>query len=259
MAKPKHSDHCGQSANGQDHNHSMHSVPSAVTPSKRYFCPMCPGVESDKPEDCPKCGMRLERNPAYRSVGNKTIYTCPMHPEIEQDHPGDCPICGMRLEPKIAIGPEQEEDRAVRSLGLKFWFSLILTIPLLFLALGDMVPGLSFDRWLPGRVNQWTQLVLATVIVFGCGGIFFARAWRSMVNRSPNMFTLIGVGIGTAYFYSAIATIFPDLFPDSFKHHGEIDLYFESAAVITAKLGPGIRLERPFSRCSDLPLSPLTD
>lgn len=233
MEATEGSHHCGHGGHSEHHDHRLHSAHPGLAPNKPYFCPMCLGVESDKPEDCPKCGMRLERSPAYRSPVNKTIYTCPMHPEIEQDHPGDCPICGMRLEPKIAIGPEQEEDRAVRSLGLKFWFSLILAIPLLFLALGDMVPGLSVDRWVPGRVNQWTQLVLATVIVFGCGGIFFARAWRSIVNRSPNMFTLIGVGIGTAYFYSAIGTIFPNLFPDSFKHHGEIDLYFESAAVIT--------------------------
>src|SRR5258707_7221173 len=199
MAKPKHSDHCGQSANGQDHNLSMHSVPSAVTPSKRYFCPVCPGVESDKPGDCPKCGMRLERNPAYRAPANTTIYTCPMHPEIEQDHPGDCPICGMRLEPKIGITGEEEEDREVRSLATKFWASLVLTIPVLILALGKMVPGLSVDYWVPVGINPWIQLVLATVIVFWCGDLFFVMAWRSIINRSLNMFTLIAVGVGAAY------------------------------------------------------------
>jgi Cu+-exporting ATPase len=160
--------------------------------------------------------MRLERNPGL-PVG-KTIYTCPMHPQIQQDHPGDCPICGMRLEPKTGIVGEQEEDREVRSLATKFWVSLVLTIPVLFLALG-MNPGI--------------QLVLATVIVFWCGDLFFVRAWRSIINRSLNMFTLIAVGVGAAYLYSAIATIFPNLLPGSFKHHGEIDLYFESAAVIT--------------------------
>lgn len=225
-----HSCHHGQ---GEEHGHMGHAAPAAVSPSKRYFCPMCSGIESDKPGDCPKCGMRLERNPAYGFPADKTIYTCPMHPEIEQDHPGDCPICGMRLEPKTGIAEEQEEDREVRSLGAKFWLSLILTIPLLFLALGEMVPGFSVDRWVPARINQWIQLILATLIVFWCGGIFFARAWRSIINRSPNMFTLIGVGVGAAYLYSAIALVFPNLFPDSFKHHGAIDLYFESAAVIT--------------------------
>jgi Cu+-exporting ATPase len=156
-----------------------------------------------------------------------------MHPEIEQDHPGDCPICGMSLELKIGIAAEQEEYGEVRSLAVKFWLSLILVVPLLFLALGQMVPGLSVDQLVPARINQWIQLILATVIVFWCGSIFFVRAWRSIVHRSLNMFTLIGVGVGTAYLYSAIATVFPNLFPDSFKHHGEIDLYFESAAVIT--------------------------
>jgi Cu+-exporting ATPase len=193
---------------------------------------------------------------------NKTIYTCPMHPEIEQDHPGDCPICGMRLEPKTVVAKGQEEDEETRSLASKFWLSLVLTIPLLFLTLGEMVPGLSVDHWVPAKINQWVQLVLATVIVFWCGGIFFVRAWRSFVNRSLNMFTLIGVGVGTAYVYSTVATVFPGLFPDSFKHHGQIDLYFESAAVITVLVlfgqwlearVPGVRLARPFSLFWDSP------
>ena len=230
---PEGSHYSGQSGHAPDHNHGSHSVHPAVTPSKRYFCPMCPGVESDKPGSCPKCGMRLERNPTYHLPTDQTIYTCPMHPEIEQDHPGDCPICGMRLEPKTAVAVEQEEDRETRSLAFKFWLGLILAIPLLALALGQMIPGLGVDRWAPTKVNQWIQLILATVIIFWCGGIFFVRAWRSVVNRSLNMFTLIGLGVGTAYLYSAIATLFPTLFPDSFKHHGEIALYFESAAIIT--------------------------
>jgi Cu+-exporting ATPase len=231
-AHHKDSHHCPH-GDGEDHEHNARAARPVTGPSKRYFCPMCSGIESDEPEDCPQCGMRLERNPADRSPAGKTIYTCPMHPEIEQDHPGDCPICGMRLEPKTGIADEQEEDREVRSLASKFWLSLILTIPLLCLALGEMLPGLSVDHWLPVRINQWIQLVLATLIVFWCGGIFFVRAWRSVVNRSLNMFTLIGVGVGTAYLYSAVVTVFPGLFPDSFKNHGEIDLYFESAAVIT--------------------------
>jgi Cu+-exporting ATPase len=175
--------------------------------------------------------MRLERNPGL-PVG-KTIYTCPMHPQIQQDHPGDCPICGMRLEPKTGIVGEQEEDREVRSLATKFWVSLVLTIPVLILALGKMVPGLSVDHWVPVGMNPGIQLALATVIVFWCGDLFFVRAWRSIINRSLNMFTLIAVGVGAAYLHSAVATISPNLLPGSFKHHGEIDLYFESAAVIT--------------------------
>jgi P-type Cu+ transporter len=232
MAAHEDSHRCPH-GDGEEHEHNSRAARPVTGPSKSYFCPMCSGVESDEPEDCPQCGMRLERNPADRSPAGKTIYTCPMHPEIEQDYPGDCPICGMRLEPKTGIADEQEEDREVRSLASKFWLSLILTIPLLCLALGEMLPGLSVDHWLPVRINQWIQLVLATLIVFWCGGIFFVRAWRSVVNLSLNMFTLIGVGVGTAYLYSAVVTVFPGLFPDSFKNHGEIDLYFESAAVIT--------------------------
>ncbi len=231
MKATEGSHHCGHSGHSEHHDHSRHSVHSAVTPSKAYFCPMCPGVKSDKPGDCPKCGMRLERNPG--SPVGKTIYTCPMHPQIQQDHPGDCPICGMGLEPKTGIADQQEEDREVRSLATKFWVSLVLTIPVLILALGKMVPGLSVGHWVSVGMNQWIQLALTTVIVFWCGDLFFVRAWRSIINRSLNMFTLIAVGVGAAYLYSAIATIFPNLFPDSFKHHGEIDLYFESAAVIT--------------------------
>ncbi|HEY4783585.1 MAG TPA: heavy metal-binding domain-containing protein, partial [Chthoniobacterales bacterium] len=104
MKATEGSHHCGHSGHSEHHDHSRHSVHSAVTPSKAYFCPMCPGVESDKPGDCPKCGMRLERNPG--SPVSKTIYTCPMHPQIQQDHPGDCPICGMRLEPKTGIADQ---------------------------------------------------------------------------------------------------------------------------------------------------------
>jgi P-type Cu+ transporter len=234
VALPEGSQHWEQNGHARACNQGTHSVHPTVAPSKPYFCPMCPGVESDKPGDCPKCGMRLERNPAFRPPTDQTIYTCPMHPEIEQDHPGNCPICGMRLEPKTGFAAEEDdEDRETRSLAFKFWLGLILTIPLLALALGQMIPGLGIDRWTPTKANHWIQLILATFIVFWCGGLFFSRAWRSVVNQSLNMFTLIGLGVGTAYLYSAIATLFPGLFPDSFKHEGEIDLYFESAAVIT--------------------------
>jgi P-type Cu+ transporter len=233
VASPEGSQHYRQSDHAKGCRHETHSVHSAVTPGKRYCCPMCSGIESDEPGDCPKCGMRLERNPAYRPPTERTIYTCPMHPEIERDHPGDCPICGMRLEPKAGVTKDQEEDRETRSLAFKFWLGLILTVPLIALAFGQMIPGISVAHWVPTKVNEWIQLILATVIVFWSGDLFFVRAWRSVVNRSFNMFTLIGLGVGTAYLYSAIGTLFPSLFPESLKHKGEIELYFESAAVIT--------------------------
>jgi Cu+-exporting ATPase len=210
--------------------------------TKPYYCPMCPGVESEKPGDCPKCGMSLESSRTYHKPTGKVIYTCPMHPEIEQDHPGDCPICGMTLEPKAAAS-EAEDDSEAKSLARKFWLGVILTVPILFLSLGEMLPGVSADRLVPAAINNWIQLVLATVVVFWCGGIFFVGAWRSIVNRSLNMFTLIGLGVGAAYLYSAIATLEPRIFPDSFKQNGELELYFEAAAVITVLVLLGQMLE----------------
>jgi P-type Cu+ transporter len=203
---------------------------------------MCPGVESEKPGDCPKCGMSLELNRTHKKPVSKTIYTCPMHPQIEQDHPGDCPICGMTLEPKAGTAGTPEDSEA-ESLMWKFWIGVTLTVPILFFSLGKMAPGLGIDHLVPAPVNNWIQLILATVVVFWCGGIFFVRAWRSVINRSPNMFTLIGLGVGAAYLYSGIATLWPGIFPDSFKHDGELDLYFEAAAVITVLVLLGQCLE----------------
>jgi Cu+-exporting ATPase len=170
------------------------------------------------------------------------IYTCPMHPEIEQDHPGACPKCGMTLEPK-SIGSEEEEQREMRSLSGKFWIALVLTIPVLLLALGHAIPGLEIDSILPKRIGKWIEFALTTPVVLWAGGFFFTRAWQSIVNRSLNMFTLIAVGVGAAYFYSVIAVIAPGIFPSSFRRHGEVDLYFEAAAVITTLILLGQLIE----------------
>jgi Cu+-exporting ATPase len=161
------------------------------------------------------------------------IYTCPMHPEFEQDHSGACPICGMTLEPRtIGVG-DQEEQSEINSLSRKFWIALVLTIPVLILAMGHAIPGLHIDAIVPGQIGKWIELGLTTPVVLWAGGFFFTRAWQSIINRSLNMFTLIAVGVGAAYFYSALAAIAPGIFPESFRWHGEVDLYFEAAAVIT--------------------------
>ena len=170
------------------------------------------------------------------------IYTCPMHPDIEQDHPGACPKCGMTLEPK-SIGPEEEEQRETRSLSRKFWIALVLTIPVLLLAMGHAIPGLEIDSIVPKRIGKWIEFALTTPVVLWAGGFFFTRAWQSIVNRSLNMFTLIAVGVGAAYFYSVIAVIAPGIFPSSFRRHGEVDLYFEAAAVITTLILLGQLIE----------------
>ena len=161
------------------------------------------------------------------------IYTCPMHPQIEQDHPGACPICGMTLEPKTVGAGHEEEQHEIKTLSRMFWVALVLTIPVLILAMGHAIPGLHIGTILPREIGKWIELGLTTPIVLWAGGFFFTRAWQSIINRSLNMFTLIAVGVGAAYVFSAVAVIAPGIFPESFRRHGEVGLYFEAAAVIT--------------------------
>lgn len=170
------------------------------------------------------------------------IYTCPMHPEIEQDHPGECPKCGMTLEPKT-VSAAEEDDTEIRSLSRKFWIALVLTIPVLVLAMGHLVPSTDVEQMIPKTSSKWIEFILTTPIVLWAGGFIFSRAWQSAVNRSLNMFTLIAVGVGAAYFYSVVAVIAPGIFPESFRRHGNVDLYFEAAAVITTLVLLGQLLE----------------
>src|SRR5918996_4014103 len=161
------------------------------------------------------------------------IYTCPMHPEIEQDRRGYCPKCGMTLEPKTIRAGDEDEEKEIRSLSRKCWIALMLTIPVLFIAMGHAIPGLHVETLIPKQISKWIEFALTTPVVLWAGGFFFTRAWQSIVNRSLNMFTLIAVGVGAAYFYSAVAVIAPGIFPQSFRSNGEVGLYFEAAAVIT--------------------------
>jgi len=170
------------------------------------------------------------------------IYTCPMHPEIEQDKPGDCPKCGMHLEQKAAPAGE-EGDKEARMLSRKFWVGLILAFPVFFLALGEMIPVLNLKAFIPSNLSRWLQFIFSTPVVLWTGNIFFIKAWKSVLNKSLNMFTLIAMGVGAAYGFSAIAIIFPNIFPESLKQHGEIGLYFEAAAVITVLVLMGQFLE----------------
>jgi Cu+-exporting ATPase len=217
----------------------VHASEDEVKPSSgaKYFCPMCPGVESDKPGDCPKCGMALERNPMWKAE-TKTIYTCPMHPEIEQDHPGDCPICGMELEPN-GIPAADEDDSGIRDLTRKFWISAALTLPVFMLAMAHMIPALHFRK----DITKWIEFILTIPVVFWAGGMFFTKAWVSLKSWNLNMFTLIATGVGAAFIYSAVAVLAPGVFPESFKEHGEVGLYFEAAAVITVLVLLGQLLE----------------
>jgi Cu+-exporting ATPase len=212
-----------------------HTVPSGS--GQRYTCPMDPEVRQPEPGACPKCGMALE--PETPSVPATRIeYTCPMHPEIVRSKPGPCPICGMALEPRT-VALEEAPNPELRDMARRFWISLALTVPLLVLG---MVP--EFGRLLPGRARVWIELALSTPVVLWGGWPFFARGWASIVNRSLNMFTLIAVGTGAAYFYSAVATIFPGIFPSAFRDsHGNVAVYFEAAAAITTLVLLGQVLE----------------
>ncbi len=170
-------------------------------------------------------------------------YTCPMHPQIEQDHPGNCPICGMTLEPKTVAAGNEEKQKEIGSLSRKFWVAFVLTIPVLIIAMGHAIPGRHVDSIIPDRIAKWIEFALTTPVVLWAGGFFFTRACQSIVNRSLNMFTLIALGVGAAYFYRVIAVVAPAIFPSSFRSHGEVDLYFEAAAVITTLVLLGQLLE----------------
>ncbi|MGH7495574.1 MAG: heavy metal translocating P-type ATPase [bacterium] len=217
---------------------------AAVAPAltAKYFCPMCAGVESEEPGDCSKCGMALERNPAWRPAA-KIIYTCPMHPEIEQDHPGECPKCGMALEPKTVARASTEENTELRDMTRRFWVGAALTLPVFLLAMAHMAPRLHIDSLVQENVSRWLQFIFSTPVVLWAGWPFFKRGWRSLKTMQLNMFTLIAMGVGTAYFYSVVAMLFPNLFPHSFQHGGKVGIYFEAAAMVVVLVLLGQVLE----------------
>ena len=190
------------------------------------------------------CLERFQENPAQFLTGQPAVapppvvgdgetvqYTCPMDPEVVRDAPGPCPLCGMALEPMVITldaGPNPELVDMTR----RFWIAAALAAPVFVLTMADMLMGGRLGMSRVGLVN-WVGLILSTPVVFWAGRPFFERAWISFVNRSPNMFTLIALGTGSAYFFSVIATLAPGLFPESLRMHGAVDTYFDTAAVIT--------------------------
>jgi Cu+-exporting ATPase len=229
-----------------------------------YVCPMCPEVREKKPGACPSCGMALEPDVPFASSTTRTEYTCPMHPEIVRPGPGSCPICGMALEPRT-VTAAAEENPELRDMTRRFWISLALTAPLMAIAMASMFWEMPLNHLLPGSALPWLELALATPVVVWAGWPFFQRFWTSIINRSPNMFTLIGMGTGVAYGYSLIATLAPHIFPESLRTMGGYpDVYFEAAAAITTLVLLGQVMElRARSRTSAairalLDLSPKT-
>ena len=206
-----------------------------------YTCPMHPEIKQEGPGSCPICGMALEPLTPLASRG-KVEWTCPMHPEIVRDAPGSCPICGMALEPKT-VSPEEEENPELVQMKKRFWVGLILTIPLVFIAMSDHIPGFSIETLLSREILKYVEVVLATPVVIWAGWPFLVRFWQSIASRKLNMFTLIGLGVSVAYVYSLIAALFPGIFPASFRKDGEVAVYFEAAAVIVTLVLLGQVLE----------------
>lgn len=196
------------------------------------------------------CQSRFETDPDHYLSGEEqaaepvppgTMYTCPMHPEIRQEGPGDCPICGMALEPEQVTadtGPSGELTDMIR----RFWIGAVLALPVFLLEMGGHLIGLK--EMIAPQTSNWIQLVLATPVVLWCGLPFFQRGWKSIVNRSLNMFTLIAIGTGVAWAYSIVATLAPSVFPDAFRQPGgSVAVYFEASAVIVVLVLLGQVLE----------------
>jgi len=168
------------------------------------------------------------------SEAMQTTYTCPMHPEVVQKGPGACPKCGMALEP-VEVLQEEEQNAELEDMTHRFWISVILSVPLVVEAMARHIPGAATHAVFASRASMWLELLLATPVVLWCGWPLIVRGWMSVVHRHLNMFTLIGLGVMTAYIHSLIATVFPGIFPSSFRDaQGHVGVYFEAAAVITS-------------------------
>lgn len=208
----------------QHHHHpsggSKHGIPSHGTPPHKDH------LKKGKPSD------------------QITIYTCPMHPEIEKKGPGNCPICGMSLEPKLLPGEETEDLHELKDMQRRFAISVLFTLPLLALSMGDLLPGQPISGFIGSKTRVFLELALATPVCLWAAFPFYQRALTSIRNKSLNMFTLIGLGVSVSFVYSLIAALFPGVFPDSFRSkEGEVAVYFEAAAVITALILLGQVLE----------------
>jgi Cu+-exporting ATPase len=220
--------------------HAMQAVPAPLTLVRR-------GASLYAPAPQPHAHPQV---PAPPSVPDQREYTCPMHPEVRQIGPGSCPICGMALEP-VEASLEEEPNHELIDMSRRFWWSLALTIPILAFMVSELLPSQPLHRLLPPNAMTWIEFALATPVVLWGGWPFFVRGWASMVNRSLNMFTLIALGVGAAYAFSVVATIAPGVFPESFRVHGQVSVYFEPAAVIVVLVLLGQVLElRARSRTS---------
>jgi len=175
---------------------------------------------------------------------DKALYMCPMHPEVQQDHPGDCPKCGMALEPTtVTHGAGDEENAELLAMTKRLWIGVALTFPVFALAMAHLIPALARQPWVDSQASRWVQFALTTPVVWWAGWTFFRRGWRSIVTRHLNMFTLIAIGVGTAFVFSGVAMVAPGLFPPTMQHEGKVAIYFEAAAMVTVLVLLGQVLE----------------
>ncbi|NOY96700.1 MAG: copper-translocating P-type ATPase [Chlorobi bacterium] len=230
-------DHESKMDGGANHHHHQphHKVSHHSANQDKYFCSMrCEGDKSyDKPGDCPKCGMHLIKEvSAVPSSSSGTIFTCSMHPEIKRNKPGNCPICGMDLIPESG-DVESEEEKAYKKMAKKFWIAVVLSVPVLFIAMSDYVSFVNLESLASRKIWSWVEFILATPVLFYSSWIFFKRGWSSIVRWTPNMWTLISIGVGAAYIFSVFAILLPEIFPPQFKDdQGNVHIYFEAVAVI---------------------------
>ena len=199
---------------------------------------MCEGVESDRPGDCPQCGMALERNPAYTPpAAGDAVYTCPMHAEVRQDRPGDCPLCGMPLELASTTPAVDAADAAadadLRKLARKLWLGAALTLPVLVSAMAPMLFGTQSAAYEASSLRPWLEALLALPVVIWAGDFIWRRGWNSIRHRRANMYTLLVLGIGSATAFSLVALLAPGVLPHEMRHGPSVPLYFEAAAAIT--------------------------
>jgi Cu+-exporting ATPase len=224
-----------------DPNRFLTTPAQPETSAASHTCPMHPEIHQDAPGACPKCGMALEADTPLSPTA--TEWTCPMHPDIMQSEPRSCPICGMALE-ATTVANDEEANPELRYMRRRFWFSALLTAPLLTMVMADMLPGTPVSRLISAEGRSVLEFILATPVCLWAAWPFYVRGVQSVVNRGLNMFTLISLGVSVSYIYSVGASLLPDAFPTSFRaDSGEVDVYFEAAGVIVTLILLGQVLE----------------
>ena len=226
----------------QDADGAADAVPDVdrAAGAATYVCPMCPEVRETEPVPCPKCGMALEPD-AAAALPPAAAYTCPMHPEVVRDEPGSCPECGMALNARAAT-PVEAPNPELADMTRRAWVGAVVGLPVFGLAMAEMIGGAGVVP-LSRAVSNWIQFACAAPVVLWAGRPFFERAWASLVNRSPNMFTLVALGVGAAFLYSAAATVAPGSFPAGFRMGAGVEPYFDTAVVIVVLVLVGQVLE----------------